>query len=113
MKKKFAALFLTCLMCLSLAACGDSGPDKEPAIDAFNSASTAFDEVANAVNADISSYPDELVDAMIEMSGLLTQYKELLESDQEFTEDDLNQMIEWFQSVQDWTDDAKTEYNID
>ena len=34
--KKFVALILAIVLCLSLVACG--GPDKQPAIDAFNAA---------------------------------------------------------------------------
>ena len=34
--KKLLTILLAAVLCLSLAACGGSGPDKQPAIDAYN-----------------------------------------------------------------------------
>jgi len=108
--KKRIALILALALCLTLAACG--GPDKQPAIDAFNAASDVFDEVVDAINADIEAYPEDLVETMIDMSGLLTEYKTMLESDQEFTEEQLAEMIEWFGTVEDLMEEIKAEYGI-
>lgn len=108
--KKLFTLFLALVMCFSLVACG--GPDKQPAIDAFNSANTAFTEIANAINADIEAYPEEIVDVMIEMANLMGEYKGLLEGDQEFTEEQLNEMIAWFESVEEWVAQAKAEFEL-
>ena len=33
--KKLLTILLAAVLCLSLAACGGSGPDKQPAIDAY------------------------------------------------------------------------------
>lgn len=107
--KKLLALFTALVMCLSIVACG---VDKQPAIDAFNSANTAFTEIANAVNADPDSFDEELIDVMIEMSGLLSEYKALLEGDDVLTEEDIAAMVEWFATVEAWVDEVKTAYEM-
>ncbi len=109
--KKLTSLLLVLAMCLSLVACG--GPDKQPAIDAFNSTSKAFNAVAKVINDDLDAYPEELVDGMIDMSNLLGEYQELLSSDKEIAEEDLNAMIEWFGDVDAWVADVKEEFEME
>ena len=109
--KKLIALALVLVLCVSLVACG--GPDKQPAIDAFNKASTAFNEVSAVINADIESYDEEFVDGMIEMANLLAKYKDLLESDKEITQESLDEMVEWFGTVEDWVADVKAELGME
>ena len=70
------------------------------------------EERTAAINADPEAFDPELVTTMIDMSGLLTEYKELLESDQEFSEEDLNSMIEWFATVDELMAEIKAEYGI-
>jgi len=108
--KKLLSLLLTLVMCLSLVACG--GPDRQPAIDEFNEASTAFDALVEIINKDIEAYPQEVIDLMVEMSEALTLHKETLESDEELTEEKLNEMIEWYNVVDQWVIDLKKDLNI-
>lgn len=109
--KKFAALFIILVICLSLVACG--GPDVQPAIDAFNQASNAFDEIAVTINADPNAYDPEVIDVMIEMADMLAQHKELLESGQDFTEESLNEMIAWYGDVVTWAGEVKAELGME
>ena len=109
--KKIAALLLVLVLSLSLIACG--GPDKQPAIDAFNQASTAFDEVANIINANPDGYAQEVFDTMNEMADVLLQHKEVLEGDAEVTEEKLNEMIAWYGDVLDWVDSVKADLEIE
>lgn len=112
--KKFAAWLLSLMLVCSLTACGDSGPDRQPAIDAFNSASDAFQEVADAINANPDAYPDDVVSAVSDMADVLIQHKEMLEDDSvELDEDKLNEMIEWYGTVEDWVKEAKTDLGIE
>ena len=108
--KKITSLLLTLIMCMSLVACG--GPDKQPAMDAFNKTSNAFNEVAVAINENPEAYDQEVIDTMIEMANVLNQHKELLESDTELDEEQLNEMIAWYGTVDEWVAAAKEELGI-
>lgn len=100
--KKLVALLLALVMCLSLAACG--GPDRQPAIDAFNAATDAFNEAAAKVNENLDAFTEENITDMNNMADLLEEYKNLLESDEELDEEKLEKMIEWFGTVEEWAD---------
>lgn len=104
--KKIVALLLAVMMCVALVACG-GGVDKQPAIDAFNEASTAFDEVAVMINADPEAYDQEIIDTMIEMSEVMSQHKALLEGDEEISQETLDEMIAWYGDVLAWVEDVK------
>ena len=109
--KKFFALVLSFLLVLSLVACG--GPDRQPAIDAFNATSNTFNEFAAVINENIEEYDEEFVDLMIEMANLLNEYQGLLSDDSlDLTEENLNEMIEWFDMVDDWVAEAKAELGM-
>ena len=108
--KKITSLLLALIMCMSLVACG--GPDKQPAMDAFNKTSNAFNEVAAVINENPDAYDQEVIDAMVEMANLLNQHKELLESDTEIDEEQLNEMIAWYGTVDEWVAAAKEELGI-
>lgn len=98
--KKIIALVAALVLCLSLVACG--GPDKQPAIDAFNKTSTAFNAVSARINENIDMFDESNIATMQEFSDLLNQYGELLGGDQEIAQEDLDAMIEWFAEVDAW-----------
>ena len=108
--KRITSLLLALIMCMSLVACG--GPDKQPAMDAFNKTSNAFNEVAAVINENPDAYDQEVIDAMVEMANVLNQHKELLESDTEIDEEQLNEMIAWYGTVDEWVAAAKEELGI-
>lgn len=103
--KKLITLLMAVVMCISIIACG--GVDKQPAIDAFNKASNAFNEAAAVINENPSAYDQEVINVMKEMAALLNQHKELLEGDTEIDEEKLNEMIEWYGTVEQWAEDIK------
>jgi len=109
--KKLITIVLAAVMCLALVACG--GPDRQPAIDAFNKAKDAFNEVATVINADIESYDEEVIDTMIEMSEVLEQHKALLEGEDELTQEKLDEMIAWYGEVEEWVDAVKADLGIE
>ena len=106
--KKFALLLLSLTLCFALAACGGSDTsadeqaaaddtaasttadesadtsatsDKQTAIDEFNATSAAFNEVANAINADPSAFDSDVIDTMQKMSDLINKYQNMLTGD--------------------------------
>ena len=103
--KKIVAFVLALVLSLSLVACG--GVDKQPAIDAFNKTSAAFNEVAAIINADIESWDAESVEVMKEMASVLQQHGELLSSNQEISEESLAEMIAWYAEVDQWVASVK------
>ena len=109
--KKIIAFALVLCLTLCLAACG--GPDKQPAIDAFNKASTALDTISVAINADPESYDQEVIDTMTEFAELRLQYKELLEGEDTIPQENLDQMIEWFGTVETWAGEFQAELGIE
>ena len=108
--KKITSLLLALIMCMSLVACG--GPDKQPAIDAFNKASDAYDEVATIINENPDAYEQEVSDTLNEMADVLIQHKELLESGDEIEQEKLDEMIAWYGDVEAWVADVKAELGI-
>ena len=98
--KKIIAFVLALVLSLSLVACG--GADKQPAIDAFNKTSTAFNQVAAFINADIEAYDPEDVATLTELANVLKQHAELLSSNTELTEEKLDEMIAWYAEVDEW-----------
>lgn len=105
--KKFLALLLSIIMVMSLAACGSSGPDKQPAVDAFNSASTAYDALVDKINPNIDAYPQELIDIMQEMGSALAEHKNILESDQQLTEEQIKDLTAVFGKVEAWAKETE------
>lgn len=89
------------------AGCGNS--KKDEAIDAFNSTSSSFNEVATLINENSSAIDADIISTFQEMSALLTQYKGILEGDSDISDEKYDEMIEWFSSVNDWTKDAKAD----
>ena len=108
--KKLLTFALAMVMCLVLAACG--GPDKQPAMDAYNKASDAFNEAADLINQNPDMYDQEVFDTMNAMADVLNQHAALLESDQEISEEKLNEMIAWYGTVEDWVADIKTDLGL-
>ena len=92
--KKFTALLLTLVLCLSMVACGSSGPDKQPAIDAYNELAENYNKFVEITNEDLSGWSEEDIDYMNSIADAITQYGEQLESDDELTQEQLDKMVE-------------------
>lgn len=105
--KKIIVLMLAMIMVISLVACGDS--KKQELIDSFNEASDEFNETAEYMNAHLDQVDDELISVSQQMSELLTQYKNIIEGDTEISDEQQQEMIDWFATVVDWANEAKTE----
>ena len=109
--KKLIAFVLVLVMCLSLVACG--GPDKNTAIDAFNEANTAFAELANKVNADNDLVSAEDVEVLQEISEKTIEYSALLKSDEEISEEKINEIVNWGKEVKETIAEIKDANDIE
>ncbi len=96
--KKIIALVLSLILALSLAACG-SKPDKQPLVDAYNAASSSFDEVANLVNDNADVVAPELVDVLNQTADMLLEYKALTNED--LTQEQIDIAIGFLKTVPD------------
>ena len=106
LSKILAAITVLALV-FCLAGCGNS--KKYEAIDAFNSTSASFNDVATLINENSSAIDGDIIETFQEMSALLSQYKDILESNSEVSDEKYDEMIEWFGSLKDWTKDAKAD----
>ena len=106
--KKLIALFLSLVMCLVLVACG--GPDKQPAIDAYNELASNYNEFVDLANADLESFSDEDIEFFNGCSALLNEYADKLEGDTEFTQEEIDEMIEMFKEFNGVIEEALAEY---
>jgi hypothetical protein len=92
--KKIAALLLALVMCLSLVACG--GPDKQPAVDAYNKLAQNYNTFVEQENENLDSWAEEDIEYMNQVADVITQYGEKLESDAEFAQEEIDEMVEMF-----------------
>ena len=79
---------------------------KDPAIQAFNSANDVFNALANDINANTANYPDDIIAAVQEMGEALSMTKELLESDQVLTEDQVAALVEQMNTNEAWLNEV-------
>ena len=92
--KKLLSTLLAAVLCFSLVACGgNSGPDKQPAIDAYNELAANYNKFVETANEDLSDWSDEDVEYMNSVAEAITQYGTQLGDDTEFTQEQLDEMI--------------------
>ena len=95
--KKMVSLFLAIVMCLSLAACG-GGPDKQPAIDAYNKAANAVNEMIELINQAPDAYAD-FIDDLNQVIDDLNGIADALEND-DLDQAALDQMVTECQALE-------------
>ena len=92
--KKIAALLLALVMCLSLVACG--GPDKQPAVDAYNKLAQNYNTFVEQENENLDSWAEEDIAYMNEIAAVITEYGTKLSGGTEFTQEQIDEMVEMF-----------------
>lgn len=90
--KKLVSLLLAALLCLSLAACGKK-VDKQPAIDAYNRAATALNEVITIINNDQETY-GQYNDMMAEVIETLTECGNTLNGSDDLDQATVDKLVE-------------------
>lgn len=98
--KKIITLLVTVVMCITLAACS-GGVDKQPAIDSFNELCDNYNRFVELGNAEIDSISEEDIDFFNNFVEELDAYGEQLESDTEFTQEEIDEMVEMFDEYND------------
>lgn len=91
---------------LSLTACGENAK-KQEAIDSFNETSRMFNEVGALINENASEIDADIIADCQSMAELLQRYNGILSADDELTDEQYDEMIAWFESVQDWSTEIK------
>ena len=89
--KKMIALSLVLVLCLALAACG--GPDKQPAIDAYNKLATNYNTFVAQENENLDAWAEEDIAYMNEIAAVITEYSVKLNGDTEFTQEQIDEMV--------------------
>jgi len=107
--KKLFALILALVMSLTLAACS-SGPDKQPAIDSFNQVSETYNKFVDVANEDIESFTAEDIEFFNACAAYLEEQGELLGSDAELTQEELDEMVEMFDEFNGIIEEILTDY---
>ena len=90
--KKLVSAFLALIMCLSLAACG--GPDKQPAVDAYNQVSETYNEFVDIANESIEELTDEEIEFFNGCADVLNEYADALEKRNDFTQEEIDNLIQ-------------------
>lgn len=106
--KKLITLLLSAVMCLSLAACGGKKPDKQPAIDAYNRAVTAVNEVITIINNDQETY-GQYNDQMAEVIDTLTECGNTLNNSDDLDQATLDKIVEQCKTLEDLANDVKAD----
>lgn len=90
--KKIFALIAAVAIALSLTACGD-GADKQPLIDAFNAASSVYDEMAGVINDNIEHIDEASRASIKEIGDQMTEYKALVESTAKMSKEEVEAAV--------------------
>ena len=109
MKKNVSRVLTVVLilsMLLSLTACGENAK-KQEAIDSVNETSRMFNEVGALINENASEIDADIIADCQSMAELLQRYNGILSADDELTDEQYDEMIAWFESVQDWSTEIK------
>ena len=94
--KKFTALKLTLVLCFSMVACGRSGPDKQPAIDSYNTLAENYNAFVDIANKDLSAWGEEDIEFMNNCADVINEYGTKLDSDEELTQEEIDEMVDMF-----------------
>lgn len=102
------ALVMAVTLALSLTSCGTS-EKKQEALDKHTAIAVAFNEVAVMINENSDNLDISVISTYQQMSELLNKYTDILQGDGEISDEKYDEMIAWFDQVEDWIQDTKAE----
>lgn len=103
---RIAALLLLLSLLLSLTACGENAKRQE-AVDAYSKAADAYNVMANKMNNYADVIDEDILTDCQSMGDMLQRYSDILNTRDDLTDDQYDEMISWFASVEDWTGEVK------
>ncbi len=96
-------------LAFSLVGCGVDSEKKQEAIERHTQIAASFNEVATLINDNADLLDNEVITAYREMSDLLNVYTDILNGDQEISDEKYDEMIKWFDSVDEWVAETKSD----
>ena len=110
--RKSIAVIITLVTVITLlfsfTSCG-TNEKKQEALDKHTEIALAFNEVAIIINENIDRLDASVVSDYQQMSELLNKYTDILQGDQEISDEKYDEMIAWFDQVEGWIQDTKAE----
>ena len=103
---RIAALLLLLSLLLSLTACGENAKRQE-AVDAYSKAADAYNVMADKMNNYADVIDEDILADCQSMGDMLERYSDILKTRDDLTDDQYDEMISWFASVEDWTGEIK------
>ena len=103
---RIAALLLLLSLLLSLTACGENAKRQE-AVDAYSKAADAYNVMADKMNNYADVIDEDILADCQSMGDMLQRYSDILNTRDDLTDDQYDEMISWFASVEDWTGEIK------
>ena len=103
---RIAALLLLLSLLLSLTACGENAKRQE-AVDAYSTAADASNVMADKMNNYADVIDEDILADCQSMGDMLQRYSDILNTRDDLTDDQYDEMISWFASVEDWTGEIK------
>ena len=103
---RIAALLLLLSLLLSLTACGENAKRQE-AVDAYSKAADAYNVMADKMNNYADVIDEDILADCQSMGDMLQRYSDILNTRDDLTDDQYEEMISWFASVEDWTGEIK------
>lgn len=103
---RIAALLLLLSLLLSLTACGENAKRQE-AVDAYSKAADAYNVMADKMNNYADVIDEDILADCQSMGDMLQRYSDILNTRDDLTDDQYDEMISWFASVEDWTGKIK------
>lgn len=102
------AMVMVLTLAFGLTSCGTS-EKKQEALDKHTTIATAFNEVAILINENSDNLDNTVISNYQQMSELLNKYTDILQGDQEISDEKYDEMIAWFDDVEVWIQDTKAE----
>lgn len=96
--KKLITLLVAMVLCVNLVACG-GGVDTQPAINSYNELTENYNKFVELGNAHIDEIAEEDIEFFNEIAAAIDEYGTKLESDTEFTQEEVDEMVEMFDEL--------------